>query len=203
VIDFRALFESVPGLYLVLDPDLVIVAVSDAYLDATMTCRDLIVGRALFDVFPDNPDDPAATGEHNLRASLQRVLADRVADAMAVQKYDIRRPEGEGGGFEVRYWSPLNSPVLSAAGHVTHIIHRVEDVTEFVRLQQHGREQQRVTEELRTRADAMAAEVYRRAQQLQEANGELRTLQAELESRVAMRTAELECTNVALRRSEE
>jgi hypothetical protein len=53
------LFESAPGLYLVLTPALVIVAVSDAYLEATMTRREEIVGR-LFDVFPDNLADPAA-----------------------------------------------------------------------------------------------------------------------------------------------
>ena len=58
--------------------------------------------RALFEVFPDNPDDPQATGTRNLRASLERVLRDRVADAMAVQKYDIPRPAAEGGGFEER-----------------------------------------------------------------------------------------------------
>src|SRR5919202_4850486 len=90
--DFRALFETAPGLYLVLDPDLRIVAVSDAYLAATMTERDAILGRGIFDVFPDNPDDPAATGVNNLRASLERVLAEREPDTMAVQKYDIRRP---------------------------------------------------------------------------------------------------------------
>ena len=38
--DFRALFEHAPGLYLVLDPGLVIVAVTDAYAAATMTARD-------------------------------------------------------------------------------------------------------------------------------------------------------------------
>ena len=68
--DFRLLFESAPGLYLVLDGTLVIVAVSDAYLAATMTRREEIVGRNLFDVFPDNPDNPDATGTANLRASL-------------------------------------------------------------------------------------------------------------------------------------
>ena len=107
-LDFRALFESAPGCYLVLDPGLVIVAVSDAYLHATMTRREDILGRGLFEVFPDNPDDPEATGVGNLRASLDRVRHGRVPDTMAVQKYDIRRPEAEGGGFEVRYWSPLN-----------------------------------------------------------------------------------------------
>src|SRR6516164_858765 len=104
--DFRALFESAPGLYLVLTRDLRIVAASDAYLRATMTTREGILGRDLFDVFPDNPDDPAADGVRNLRASLDRVLENRLGDAMAVQKYDVRRPETEGGGFEERYWSP-------------------------------------------------------------------------------------------------
>ncbi len=53
---FRALFESAPGLYLVLAPeDFSIVAVSDAYLRATMTERAAIMGRKVFDVFPDDP----------------------------------------------------------------------------------------------------------------------------------------------------
>jgi PAS domain-containing protein len=56
--DFRALFQSVPGLYLVLTRGLLIVAASDAYLRATMTERQEIIGRHLFEVFPDNPDDP-------------------------------------------------------------------------------------------------------------------------------------------------
>jgi PAS domain-containing protein len=90
-LDFRALFESAPGCYLVLDPGLVIVAVSDAYLHATMTRREDILGRGLFEVFPDNPDDPEATGVGNLRASLDRVRHGRVPDTMAVQKYDLGR----------------------------------------------------------------------------------------------------------------
>jgi PAS domain S-box-containing protein len=129
--DYRALFETSPGLYLVLAPDLTILAVSDAYLAATMTTRDGIVGRGLFDVFPDNPDDPDATGVGNLSASLDRVKATRAPDTMAVQKYDIRRPDGT---FEVRYWSPRNVPALDATGQITHIHHCVEDVTELRRM---------------------------------------------------------------------
>jgi PAS domain S-box-containing protein len=60
--DFQALFESAPGPYLVLTPALTIVAVSETYLKATMTRREEILGRNLFDVFPDNPDDLTATG---------------------------------------------------------------------------------------------------------------------------------------------
>jgi two-component system, cell cycle sensor histidine kinase and response regulator CckA len=189
--DFRALFESGPGLCLVLAPDLTIVAASDAYLRATMTTRERILGRPLFEVFPDNPDDPTRTGETNLRRSLERVLRHRRADTMAVQKYDIRRPEAEGGGFEERYWSPVNSPVLGPDGEVAHIIHRVEDVTEFVRLKQQDVELHRMTDDLRLRAGTMEAEVFRRAQEIQEANQKLRELQADLEERVRERTGAL------------
>jgi PAS domain S-box-containing protein len=172
--DFRALFESAPGSYLVLTPSLTIVAVSDAYLRATMARRAEILGRHLFDVFPDNPDDPTATGVLNLRTSLDRVLQHRAPDTMAVQKYDIRRPASDGGGFEERYWSPVNTPVFGANGDVTYIIHRVEDVTEFIRLKQAGNEQSRTEEALRARTQEMESEIYRRAQQIQQVNNQLR-----------------------------
>lgn len=89
-----------------------------------MTRRADIVGRGVFEVFPDNPDDVAADGVNNLRAPLQRVLATARSDAVPVQKYDIRRPEQEGGGFEERFWSPRNSPVLDASGRVRYTLHR-------------------------------------------------------------------------------
>src|SRR5687767_2938955 len=84
--DFRLLFEATPDLYLVLTPDFTIVAASDAYLRATMTQREHILGRPLFEVFPDNPDDPVTEGARNLRASLTQVLHHREPDAMPVQK---------------------------------------------------------------------------------------------------------------------
>src|SRR5438105_3598734 len=80
--DFQVLFEHVPGLYLVLDPTFDIVTANDAYCRATMTTRAGIAGRNLFEVFPDNPDDPRADGTVNLRASLMRVLEIRRSDAM-------------------------------------------------------------------------------------------------------------------------
>jgi len=158
--DFRILFESAPGLYLVLQPDFTIVAVSDAYLNATMTERDHILGRGIFEVFPDNPDDPAADGVRVLRASLERVRDLKVMDTMAVQKYDIQRPDAEGGGFEERHWSPTNWPVLDG-GRLAYIIHRVEDVTDFIRGKRKDNEQ-------------MEAEIFRRAQEIAATNQRLR-----------------------------
>lgn len=144
--DFRLLFESAPALYLALLPDApryTIVAVTDAYARATLTRREDIVGRGLLEVFPDNPDDRRADGERNLGASLQRVLDTGHSDAMAVQKYDVRRPPEQGGGFEARWWSPLNTPVFDGDERLAFLLHRVEDVTDFVRLRQEGIEQEK------------------------------------------------------------
>ena len=197
--DFQALFQSAPGLFLVLTPDLNIVAVSDAYLRATMTNREEILGRGIFDVFPDNPDDPSATGVRNLRTSLQRVIQDKTPDTMAVQKYDIRKPESEGGGFEERFWSPVNSPVFGSSGEVVYIIHRVEDVTEFVRLKQQTLEQEKLAEKLRTHAGQMEAEIYQGAAEVQEANRRL-----EAANQALLRDMkERQRTEKALRQSEQ
>ncbi len=133
---YRALFESAPGCYLVLEPEeLRIVAVSDAYLDATFTSREMLAGRKIFEAFPDAPGDTQANGTQNLHLSLDRVRERRETDVMPVQRYPIRLPDGS---WEVRWWSPVNAPVLGPDGELAYIIHRVEDVTEYVRLRDSG-----------------------------------------------------------------
>ncbi|RKG93442.1 ATP-binding protein [Corallococcus terminator] len=178
--DFRSLFEASPNPYLVLTPGLHIVAVTDAYLRATQTRREAILGRHIFDVFPDNPEDPTASGVSNLRASLERVVKTGAPDAMAVQKYDIPRSGSVGDGFDVRYWSPLNSPVFGADGKLSYLIHRVEDVTDFIHLKNQDAEQNRQHVALQARAGEMEEEIFRRAQQIQEANQQLRTANEQL-----------------------
>src|SRR5437867_3991089 len=153
-----------------------------------MTARTRILGCYLFDIFPDNPDDSTATGTRNLRASLERVRQTKTADVMAVQQYDIRPPDSEGGAFEERYWSPVNSPVCDADGELAYIIHRVEDVTEFIRLKRQDSEQARRTEVLQDRAERMEAEIFARAQQLQDVNRQLRAANAELAEQAVERT---------------
>lgn len=174
-IDFRSILESVPDLYLILNPQFKIIEVSDSYLKATFVLREKIIGHGIFEVFPDNPNDNTATGVKNLRRSLERVLKNKVPDTMAVQKYDIRKPESAGGGFEERYWSPLNSPVLDKNKEVKYIIHRIEDVTDFISLQHSDTEQKELTKKLLTRAQQMKVEIFRRAQQIQETNELLRS----------------------------
>ena len=172
--EVTSLFESLPGLYLVLTPDLTIVTASDAYLRATQVRRDAIVGRKLFDVFPDDPNDPGATGRANLQASFDRVLATQAADTMAIQKYGVQTPEGV---FVERYWSPINSPLI-IGGSVKYIINRVEEVTDFVR----NRAAQTGEADAQVRLERMEAEIFRSTQQVQSANRQLEAANKELEA---------------------
>lgn len=159
-LDFKLLFESAPGLFLILRPDsprFTILGASDAYLAATHTQRDRIVGRGLFEVFPDNPDDPNASGTRNLKASLERVLSRLEPDTMAVQKYDVRKADGS---FEERHWSPINSPVRGRDGELRYILHRVEDVTGLVQAHE---------------TDALRLEVLARSEELKRLTQQQRT----------------------------
>ncbi|MEU6625163.1 SpoIIE family protein phosphatase [Streptomyces litmocidini] len=171
-IDYQALFVATPSPYLVLDPGLVIVDVNQAYLQATGRSRQDLIGQYVFDAFPANPADEDADGVQNLNASLQRVLQSRQPDTMAVQKYDIPVPS-LAGTFEERWWSPINTPVLGPDGQVAWIIHRVEDVTEFVRSRPTG-----PPGGPRGRREVIEAELYARARELQRLNEELRQAHA-------------------------
>jgi PAS domain S-box-containing protein len=187
--DFRALFDAAPAPYLILSTQLSIVEVNQAYLRVTHSARERILGRNIFDVFPDNPADPAADGVAKLRASLMRVLNTKTADTMAVQKHDLLPSGPDETTFEERYWSAINTPVVDASGTVSHIIHHVEDVTDFVRAKDHvGR---------------MESEVCNQALEIQVANRRLREANDELEARVLARTAAERQAEGKLRESEQ
>lgn len=198
MLDHALLFEAVPVALLVLSPDLVIRTASDAYLRATRTRRADIVGRSIFEVFPDNPDEPDATGVRNLRASLERVVATGKPDPMAVQKYDILEPDAGTSAFVEHYWSPVNVPVHDAKGRLRYILHKVEDVTEYVRLARTQHEESVARQTQSDRTAAMEAEVILRGQELQFVNRELRAVHDQLERRVAERTQELEQSRAEL-----
>jgi len=175
--DFRALFESAPGSYLVLNADRVIVAVSEAFLRETTSSRADIVGQRIFDIFPGSSADfgtAMVTEAADLRASLDRVCRDRAPDTMAVHKHEVSLPDANGGGTEIRYRSRVNSPVFGPRGELAYIIHKVEDITGYVQLKQQDTEQQLLAGQLQLRTEQREAEVVGRCRELQAANEALR-----------------------------
>ncbi|MGV9941697.1 PP2C family protein-serine/threonine phosphatase [Streptomyces sp. NPDC003401] len=167
-IDYAAVFQSLPGMVALLTPALVYADANEEFLRVSGRRREQVVGRYLFDVFPDNPHDSAADGMRNLEASLRRVLETGERDAMALQRYDVQSVDRP-GEWEERYWSPVNAPVRDEDGSVVLLVHRVEEVTELIRARDG-----RAGVPAGSRARVLEAELYTRAHELQELNERLR-----------------------------
>lgn len=123
--------SPIPSLVLQTDaPKFTIIEVNNAYLEATCSTREVLVGKGIFEAFPDNELDPMVDGVKNLRKSLTIVLTSKKSHKMATQKYDI--PIRGTSEFELKYWNPENIPLLNDDGELQMIIHTVIDVTESI-----------------------------------------------------------------------
>jgi hypothetical protein len=155
---------------LILRPDFTIMDATEEYLSATLLDRNEAVDQNVFDVFPDNPDDPTASGTSNLRRSLERVLKSGRSDRMPLQRYDVQ-DRIAGHGWVEKFWLPRNQPVFgSGSREITHLIHEVTDVTVAVWLQGFIAERSRAVAEQalslrRMQRDLRRAEVELRAAQ--------------------------------------
>ena len=158
-INFEALFGASPNPYVLVAPDLSLVAMNDAYLAATLRKREDLVGRTMFEAFPS---DPASDSYQLLNASLARVFETGLPDEIALIRYDIPLPSGE---IEKRYWSATHTPMLDENGKVAFVMQHTVDVTELQRLRQIAGEA--------GRAARAETDVYRRAHAVQEVNQSL------------------------------
>lgn len=144
--DFKSLFALSPNPYVVLDPDLTIVWMNDAYLRATLRTREDITGRGIFDAFPSEPGTESYDLLHN---SLIRVLETGQIDEIALIRYDIVGPDGT---MIQKFWSATHTPILGDDGAVRHILQHTVDVTEL-----HGLRRMRDEMGLVQRAGAVQA----------------------------------------------
>ncbi|MDB5793561.1 MAG: hybrid sensor histidine kinase/response regulator [Massilia sp.] len=131
--DFQALFRATPYPYLVMTPDLTIVGASGAYLRSVRRTETDIVGRYVFEAFPEDPDNPEATNITEVRASLLRALAKCEPDTTAFVRYAVPVVTADGTRFEERYWSTVHTPVLDENGKPVLVFQNPVDVTELYR----------------------------------------------------------------------
>ncbi len=117
---FLRAFEFAPEPHLILTPDLRMAGANAAYLQTLQRKPDELKGFFLFDVFPDNPNDPHASGVKNVSASFQRVLRTGQRDVLPLQRYDIHRPDGI---WAARYWHTANWAVIDDRGSVIALVH--------------------------------------------------------------------------------
>jgi signal transduction histidine kinase/DNA-binding NarL/FixJ family response regulator len=128
-VDFGLLFAALPGAYLVLDPDLRVIAASAAYASITGAAPAGLVGRDIWEVLPEDQGSPRPGALPGLRESLDQVRRRRVPDIMEIQKCFLPPPDVGRGTYEACYFRPANIPVLDPAGTLRYIIHTLEDVT--------------------------------------------------------------------------
>src|SRR5690606_6223586 len=102
--DFQKLFEALPGMYLVLSPELLVVTASEMYLSAHSFPREATVGRYVFDVLAGASADDSASWLSELRASLQQVCETRTTSHLAYRNFFFHGDESVES-----YWRPSNS----------------------------------------------------------------------------------------------
>ncbi|MCB5204963.1 PAS domain-containing protein [Neorhizobium sp. T786] len=149
-IDLNLLFNISPNPYVLLDGDLSIVGVNDAYLAATMRSEEDLVGKNMFDVFPS---DPASPHGKMLRQSFARVFETSAVDHLPLIPYPI---PAQDGGMEHRFWSATHTPIKDGDGKVAYVLQHTVDVTELhqLRLASNGSDWKVQTDLLR-RVDAV------------------------------------------------
>ena len=129
----NALFNALPGSSLLLRTDApryTIMPATSRYLADTSTTKEQLIGRGIFEAFPNNPHDSEVTGEKDLGRSLDAVLLQKKPHYLPVQRYDVKTAAGS---YEEKYWRASNDPVFNEEGDVLYIIHTVVDITDGIK----------------------------------------------------------------------
>lgn len=132
--EFQSVFDNLPGMYLLLQPDApayTIISANKAYLQATFTQKENIVGKPVFAVFPDTPGIDTQQSKQLLLDLFADVIQLKQTNQIEELRYDIPLNDGA-GNFRERYWRAINTPVLDDNGNVIQIISTIEDISDRV-----------------------------------------------------------------------
>lgn len=115
---------------MILDRQLRYVYVNDAYLHATQQTDMSLIGKYVFDVFPDTPERTAT-----VKKAFETALGGSVS-VLDAQPFQLVQNDGS-----VRdvVWQAIHDPIYDEAGHVTHVIQRAEDITAQHKLEARNR----------------------------------------------------------------
>ena len=131
--DYKALFRASPFPYLVMDLDLNIIGASETYLRSVKRTEEDIVGKYVFDAFPEDPGNPQATNMAEVKASIARSIAKGLPDTTPFLRYSVPVDTPEGRIFEERYWSTVHTPVLGEDGSPLFVVQNAIEVSELYR----------------------------------------------------------------------
>lgn len=125
-LNFRKLFDKILTPYMVMDRRLHIVYANPAYLEMVERKLEDIIGRYVFDNFPDTEERVEV-----IRSALVRTLNGETTH-MERQHYHFESPDGS---TRTRCWQCTQTPYYNDDGQVAYIIHHAEDVAEAVELE--------------------------------------------------------------------
>ncbi len=133
--DYKDIFYNSPATMLIIDVDAPVYTmldVNNAYLSATNTIREDLIGKSVFSVFPGNPTDNVSKNIERTIFSFEQAIKNKASHVMSNYRYDIPIPGTT--EFEERYWTTSNTPVLDKTGEVIYFIHSPLNVTELYKL---------------------------------------------------------------------
>lgn len=130
-LNYESLFRSLPERYVIVKtdtPKFTLLDANAAYYEITGKTPDAILGKGMFEVFPDTSAKAQATGKGELQESFERVIALQQPDSTGIIRYDIANEAGE---LEVRFWQATHYPYIED-GKCTAIVQSTADVTKQV-----------------------------------------------------------------------
>lgn len=148
-INFRLLFESLPGSYIVVLPDFTIASVSDDFQTAFMLKREDIIHQSIFTIFLNTPEADMYGAISNLQLSLSSVTKLKTPKTIPAQRHDVQSADGN---IKEKYWSWTNKPVLNSENEIECIILHINDITEFMLVQKEQEASEQETEGLQIQA---------------------------------------------------
>lgn len=122
--DFQRLFEVLTPACLVVNADLKVVAVSDAYLRITENQRVNLVGKYLDRDFVRNPEQPWIANVRRLIKSFRYVQ--RTANTHRFKMREKSWDHGVLDGSPRRLWRAISSPIVDQRGKLTLIRHQLK-----------------------------------------------------------------------------
>src|SRR5689334_11465720 len=93
IIGVENIFQSLTTPYIVFaadDPTFTIIEQNKAHAAVSMSERNDVVGKPLFDVFPDTSEEYLKTGHSQLLESIRQVIKTGKSDSLPLLKYDIK-----------------------------------------------------------------------------------------------------------------
>lgn len=130
---YLSLFEAIPlpaVLICANSPNFTVENANRAYSEISGKSIDDLVGKRLFELFPDNPNDPESNSVAELTTLLNEVIETGRGNSKNIQRYDLKI--GDSGSFEERYYNQNHTPIFNGNGDVEYILQVIEEVTDKI-----------------------------------------------------------------------